>query len=148
VSEPGDELSIRDCVVGYSQTYDSRDDDGLRSVLSEQCRVTMRGGRFDGTTYEGRRAVLDWLAGTWPQTPPCLHFTGNFRTWADGSGEAGSTDYLFVGRQPDGTIQLSGAGRYEDRFSREGDRWVIAERTVGLLGSTAPDTPRSNPAAG
>jgi hypothetical protein len=135
MSESGDALSIQDCVVGYSQTYDSRDHEGLRSVLAEECRVTMRGGRFDGTAYEGRQAVLDWLEGTWPQTPPCLHFTGNFRTWTDDSGKAGSTDYIFVGRQPDGTIQLSGAGRYEDRFAREGDRWVIAERSVGLLGS-------------
>jgi len=135
MSDTDDDLSIRDCVAGYAQTYDSRDHEGLRGVLSEGCRVTMHGGRFDGNSYEGRPAVLDWLEGTWPETPPCLHFTGNFRARTDGSGGAGSTDYILVGRRPDGTIQLSGAGRYEDRFSREGDRWVIAERTVGLLGS-------------
>jgi SnoaL-like domain len=135
VSDLEDSLSIWDCVVGYSQTYDSRDRDGLQDVLAEDCRVTMRGGRFDGTTYDGRPAVLDWLEGTWSQTPPCIHFTGNFRTWTDASGEAASTDYLFVGRQPDGTIQLTGAGRYVDRFSPAGDRWVIEERTVRLLGA-------------
>jgi hypothetical protein len=145
MSDPEDALSMWDCVVGYAQTYDSRDHDGLQRVLSEECRVTMRGGQFDGKAYEGRPAVLDWLEGTWPQTPPCLHFTGNLRTWTDGSGEAGSTDYVFVGRQPDGTIQLSGAGRYDDRFSREGDRWVIAERTVGLLG--AAEQPAAGPHA-
>jgi hypothetical protein len=135
VSDLENSLSIWDCVVGYSQTYDSRDHDGLQSVLSEECRVTMQGGRFDGTTYDGRQDVLDWLEGTWPQTPPCIHFTGNFRSRTDASGESGSTDYLFVGRQPDGTIQLTGAGRYVDRFTRDGDRWVIDERTVGMLGS-------------
>jgi ketosteroid isomerase-like protein len=134
VSDLEDALSIWDCVVGYSQTYDSRDHDGLESVLAEDCQVTMQGGRFDGKTFEGRQVVLDWLEQTWPQTPPCIHFTGNFRTWTDDSGEAGSADYLFVGRQRDGTIQLTGAGRYVDRFSPEGDRWVIEERTVGMLG--------------
>ena len=129
-----DSLSIRDSVVGYAQAYDSRDPDGLAAVLAESCSVTMRGGRFDGTNYQGRAAVLDWLEGTWPQTPPCVHFTGNTRTWRDASGEAGRTDYLFVGRQADGTIALSGAGQYRDRFSRDGDRWVIEERTVRMLG--------------
>ncbi len=94
----------------------------------------MQGGRFDGTIYSGREAVLDWLEGTWPQTPPCVHFTGNTRTWTDASGQVGCTDYLFVGRQPDGAIALSGAGQYRDRFSRDGDRWVIEERTVRMLG--------------
>jgi len=134
MSDPKDSLSIHDSVVGYAQTYDSRDHDGLAGVLAEGCRVTMQGGRFDGTTYEGKQEVLDWLEDTWPQTPPCIHFTGNFRTWTDDSGEAASTDYLFVGRQPDGTIRLAGAGRYRDRFTREDDRWVIEERTVGMLG--------------
>jgi hypothetical protein len=134
VSELEESLSIWDCVVGYSQTYDSRDHRGLEGVLSEDCLVTMQGGRFDGKTYDGREAVLEWLEGTWQQTPPCLHFTGNFRTWSDEAGEAGSTDYVFLGRRPDGTIQLTGAGRYQDRFSPVGDRWVIEERTVGMLG--------------
>jgi 3-phenylpropionate/cinnamic acid dioxygenase small subunit len=129
-----DALAMRDSVVGYAQTYDSRDHDGLAAVLAESCRVTMEGGRFDGMLYSGREAVLDWLAGTWPQTPPCVHFTGNTRIWNDASGEAGSTDYVFVSRQADGTITLSGAGRYRDRFSRAADGWVIEERTVRMLG--------------
>jgi SnoaL-like domain len=134
MSDPGESLSIGDCVAGYSQTYDSRDHDGLKDVLSEDCRVTMEGGRFDGESFDGREAVLEWLEGTWPQTPPCLHFTGNLRTWSDDTGEGGSTDYVLLGRQPDGTFQLNGAGRYRDRFTRIGDRWVIKDRTVHLLG--------------
>jgi hypothetical protein len=134
VSDLDDSLAIWDCVVGYSQTYDSRDHDGLESVLSEDCQVTMEGGRFDGDTFDGRQAVLEWLEGTWPQTPPCIHFTGNCRTWSDDEGEAGSTDYVFLGRQPDGTFQLTGVGRYQDRFTRDGDRWVLGARTVRMLG--------------
>jgi hypothetical protein len=134
MSDLGESLSIRDCVAGYSQTYDSRDHNGLKDVLSEDCQVTMEGGRFDGQSYDGREEVLEWLEETWPQTPPCLHFTGNLRTWNDDPGQAGSTDYVFLGRQPDGTFHLSGAGRYRDRFTRDGDRWVIEERTVSLLG--------------
>jgi hypothetical protein len=134
VSDLEDALSRWDCVVGYAQTYDSRDHEGLSGVLADDCRVTMQGGRFAGKSYEGRSAVLDWLEGTWPETPPCIHFTGNARTWTDTSGAGGSTDYLFVGRQPDGTIRLSGAGRYRDRFTRQDDHWVIEERTVGMLG--------------
>ena len=134
-SDLEDSLAARDSVAGYAQTYDSRDHHGLAGVLAESCSVTMRGGRFDGTVYRGRQVVLDWLEGTWPQTPPCVHFTGNTRTWKDASGEVGCTDYLFVGRQPDGTITLSGAGQYRDRFSRDGDRLVIEERTVKMLGS-------------
>jgi hypothetical protein len=130
----GDDLAQRDSVAGYSQTYDSRDHDGLAAVLAENCSVTMQGGRFDGLIYSGRESVLDWLEGTWPQTPPCVHFTGNTRTWRDASGEASSTDYLFVGRQPDGTITVTGAGRYLDRFSKDRGHWVIQERTVRMLG--------------
>jgi SnoaL-like domain len=135
---PDDALGGRDSVAAYSQSYDARDHEGLHDTLSDECRVTMQGGRFDGMSYQGRPAVLAWLEETWPQTPPCLHFTGNTRTWSDASGQAARTDYLFVSRQPDGTLQLSGAGRYEDRFARVGDRLVITERTVGLLGSDTP----------
>ena len=138
-------LSIRDSVVGYAQTYDSRDHEGLAEVLAASCSVTMQGGRFDGTVYSGREAVLDWLEGTWPQTPPCVHFTGNTRIWRDASGAVGCTDYLFVGQRPDGTIMLSGAGQYRDRFSQDGDRWVIEERTVRMLGR--PDLPGRIPQA-
>jgi len=134
MSDLEDPLSVRDCVVGYAQTYDSRDHDGLAGVLAQDCRVTMQGGRFDGTSYEGRDAVLDWLEATWPETPPCIHFTGNSRVWTDAAGAGGRTDYLFVGRQPDGTIRLTGAGQYRDRFTRDGDDWVIEERTVAMLG--------------
>jgi hypothetical protein len=134
VSDLEDPLSLRDCVVGYSTTYDSRDHDGLAGVLAEGCRVTMEGGRFDGRSYEGRQAVLDWLEGTWPETPPCIHFTGNSRIWAEGRGAGGRTDYLFVGRRADGTIRLTGAGQYRDRFIRQDGRWVIAVRTVAMLG--------------
>lgn len=129
---------MRDGVVGYAQTYDSRDHEGLAGVLAEGCRVTMQGGRFDGTAYSGREAVLDWLEGTWPHTPPCIHFTGNTRTWTDASGAGGSTDYVLVGRRSDGTIMLSGAGQYRDRFSRDGNHWVIEERTVTMLGAPVP----------
>lgn len=125
---------MRDSIVGYALTYDNRDHEGLAGVLAEGCSVSMQGGRFDGTVYSGREAVLDWLEGTWPQTPPCVHFTGNTRTSNGPSGAVGSTDYLFVGRGPDGTLTLAGVGRYEDRFAREGDRWVIEERTVTMLG--------------
>ncbi len=134
MSNLDDALAMRDSIVGYAQTYDSRDHEGLAGVLAEGCRIRMHGGRFDGTSYGGREAVLDWLEGTWPQTPPCLHFTGNTRTRDDASGAAGSTDYLFVGRGADGTITVAGVGRYEDRFARDGDRWVIEERTVTMLG--------------
>jgi hypothetical protein len=134
VSNLEDSLSMRDSIAGYAQTYDSRDHEGLAGVLAEGCSVTMQGGRFDGTIYHGREAVLDWLEGTWPQTPPCVHFTGNARTGQDPTGAVGCTDYLFVGRQPDGTFTLSGAGQYRDQFSRDGDRWVIEARTVRMLG--------------
>ena len=133
-----DSLSMRDSVVGYAQTYDGRDHEGLAALLAEGCSVTVQGGRFDGTVHSGREAVLDWLEGTWPQTPPCVHFTGTTRIWEEESGAAGCTDYLLLGRLPDGTITLSGAGQYHDRFSREGGRWVIEERTVRMLGSPEP----------
>ena len=125
----GDTLAVNNAVAAYCQAYDDRDRGGLEAVVGEDCVLDLVGGRFDGQSFAGRRAIVDWLVETWPVTPPCLHLTGNVRLEERTDEVVGTTDYVFfVQRQ--GTFEISGRGRYLDVFRREGSAWVLARRTV------------------
>jgi hypothetical protein len=97
--------------------------------LDEVCVLDLVGGRFDGRSVAGRRAIVDWLVGTWPVTPTCLHLTGNIRLEELGEEVVGTTDYVFFVR-PEQRFEISGRGRYLDVFRQDGSRWVLVRRTV------------------
>lgn len=125
----GDHLAIANAIAAYCQAYDDHDRAGLEDVLHQDCSIELDGGRFDGQTYTGRRSIVDWLVDTWPVTPPCLHLTGNIHLAERGHEVEGRTDYLLFVRGDEG-FEIRGRGRYIDTFRRQGDRWLLASRTV------------------
>jgi hypothetical protein len=133
-AEVEDPLGIYDVVAAYCQAYDSRDREELERVFSPDAVLRLLGGTSRGDESRGREAVLAWLTGRWPSAPPCLHLTGNLRFTPSGEGAEGTSDFLFVVKKEDGSLQISTAGRYLDRFARHEGRWVIAERSITFLG--------------
>jgi len=133
-AEIEDPLGIYDVVAAYCQAYDSRNREELERVFSPDATLRLLGGSSRGDEARGREDVLAWLAGRWPSAPPCLHLTGNLRFTRSGDGAEGTSDFLFLVRKEDGSLQISNAGRYIDRFARHEGRWVIAERAITFLG--------------
>jgi hypothetical protein len=133
-AEIEDPLGIYDVVAAYCQAYDSRNREELARVFSPDATLRLLGGSSRGDEAHGRDDVLAWLTGRWPDAPPCLHLTGNLRFTPSGDGAEGTSDFLFLVKTEDGSLQISNAGRYLDRFARHEGRWVIAERAITFLG--------------
>jgi ketosteroid isomerase-like protein len=129
-----DPLGIYDVVAAYCQAYDSHDREELARVFSPDAVLHILGGASRGDEAVGRENVLAWLTGRWPSAPPCLHLTGNLRFSPAGDGAEGTADFLFLIKKEDGSLQISTAGRYLDRYARHEGRWVIAERSITFLG--------------
>ncbi len=136
-AEIEDPLGIYDVVAAYCQAYDSHDREELERVFSPDATLRLLGGASRGDEAVGRENVLAWLTGRWPSAPPCLHLTGNLRFTPAGEGAEGTADFLFLVKKEDGSLQISTAGRYIDRYSRHEGRWVIAERSITFLGEPA-----------
>ena len=109
---------------------------GMNSNGSSRPTRTLRvlGGVSRGQEALGRDSVLDWLAAKWPGAPACLHLSGNLRFTPDGDGAKGTCDFLFLIKNEDGSLHMSSAGRYLDRYARHDGRWVIAERLITFIG--------------
>ena len=118
----------------YCQAFDSRDRDELERVFSPDATLRVLGGVSRGQEALGRESVLDWLAAKWPGAPACLHLSGNLRFAPDGDGAKGTCDFLFLIKNEDGSLHMSSAGRYLDRYARHDGRWVIAERLITFIG--------------
>jgi hypothetical protein len=129
-----DPLGIYDVVAAYCQAYDSRDREELQRVFAPDATLRLLGGAARGDEAHGREEVLAWLTGRWPNARPGLHLSGNLRFTPAGEGANGTSDFLFMLKQEDGSVQISSAGRYLDRFARHEGRWVIAERSITFLG--------------
>jgi len=133
-AEIEDPLGIYDVVAAYCQAYDSHDREELERVFSPEATLRLLGGASRGDEAIGRDNVLTWLTRRWPSAPPCLHLTGNLRITPAGDDARGTSDFLFLVKKEDGSLQISSAGRYLDRFTRHDGRWVIAERSITFLG--------------
>ena len=128
-----DPLGIYDVVAAYCQASDSRDREELARVFSPDATLRLSGGASRSDEAHGRDEVLAWLTSRWPSAQPGLHMTGNLRLTPAGEGAQGTSDFLFLRKQEDGSVEISSAGRYVDRFARHEGRWVIAERSITFL---------------
>jgi hypothetical protein len=133
-AEIEDPLGIYDVVAAYCQAYDSHDHEELERVFSADATLRLLGGASRGDEAIGRDNVMAWLTRRWASAPPCLHLTGNLRFTPAENGAKGTSDFLFLVKKEDGSLQISSAGRYLDRFTRHDGRWVIAERSITFLG--------------
>jgi SnoaL-like domain len=129
-----DPLGIYDVVAAYCQAYDSQNREELERVFSPEATLRLLGGASRGDEARGRDAVMGWLTRRWPGGSPCLHLTGNLRFTPSEEGANGTSDFIFLVKRQDGSLHLSTAGRYLDRFTRHDGRWVIAERVITFLG--------------
>ena len=102
--------------------------DGIASLFTED-------GVWDGGPmgrYDGREAIREFFATSDQVVPFAIHHVTNPILEIDGDRATGSW-YLW---QPctfaEGNQALWMAGRYDDVYRREGDRWLFAHVTITL----------------
>jgi uncharacterized protein (TIGR02246 family) len=128
-----DEEAIRALVMAYAERLDAGDLDGVAALFE---RGSFRSGR-DGTVRSGRdevRRMYDQVLISPDGTPRTKHVIANLTVSIDEASDAAraSCSFTVVQAEPDGPLRAVLAGRYDDRFERDGPDgpWRFHERTV------------------
>jgi hypothetical protein len=103
------------------------------ALFTEDCLVDYGPGLGEPT--RGAAAITQRLARGLPRFAATSHHVSNIEiTFLDDDTAAGIT-YLYAWhRFPDGQPDAYLWGRYHDRFVRQADRWLIAERILRIAG--------------
>lgn len=124
--------SIRDTLAAYNLTGDrglieayaaTFTEDGILETAAEKIV-----GRHSIVRYVREVAVPNLQKRLSGPPVPLRHNLTTSRIEVAGSGDAKATTYFFLLRQ--GRIEESGL--YIDRFSKAGDRWLIAHRRIKI----------------
>jgi ketosteroid isomerase-like protein len=128
------EAEIRRTIAGYCQTCDDGRFAEFGEYFTEDAVLVIF-----GEEQQGRDAVVAWITESQPAELRGKHVTVNSMIDIDLDGEraTGTTDFIFLGRSPDG-LRIITAGRYLDEFTRAGERWLFARREITFF-----DDPRA-----
>lgn len=128
-----DRHAITDLIHRYAEVVDDRRTEDLASLFTDPCVFRV----FDGEsgvarTHEEVRTLSARLLGSFTRTS---HHVSNIRIALHGPDQARAVTYLvawhaFPQSRPDGILW----GRYHDTLTREGGRWLFAERTLRISG--------------
>jgi 3-phenylpropionate/cinnamic acid dioxygenase small subunit len=126
-----DRDAIAALVYGYAERIDAGDLAGVAALFEQAVYRSERGGR-----YEGVAAVRDVLTRRVKLhddgTPRTKHVTTNLVVEVDAAAGTATARSVFTVLQQTAAIPLQPivAGRYHDRFVRDGGRWRFAERVI------------------
>lgn len=125
--------AIERIVYGYAERVDLGDFEGVASLFA---RALYKGGGPGDPGVTGSDPVLQIFEAMVRRyedgTPRTKHVTTNLVIDADeDGGTATARSYYTVFQQLDGfPLQAIIAGRYHDRFERDGDAWHLSERVI------------------
>jgi len=126
-----DRAAIEALIFAYAEAVDAGDLDGVARLFERAVFRSDRGGRYEGQAAVGE--VLSRLVVLHDDgTPRTKHVTTNVVVEVDAAAGTASARSYFTVLQATATIPLQAivAGRYHDRFVREGGRWRFADRLV------------------
>lgn len=128
---PTDREAVTDLILLYAERLDLGDLEGVADLFAE---ATLRSShREDG--LRGRDAVLGLYRATvqlHDGIPSTKHVTTNVIVEVDADGTRASARSYFTVLQarPDLPLQPIIAGRYHDRFAKDGTGWRFADRLI------------------
>jgi len=124
------EQRVRALVIAYAERLDAGDLDGVAALFEHAVVHSGRLGDLHGSAAV--RGMYEPVVIYDDGTPRTKHVLGNLQISVDESGETAESRCNFTVLQaaPDAPLQPVLAGRYHDRFVRDGDEWRYAERTI------------------
>lgn len=129
--EAADRMEIGDLFVAYARALDTRDWEGLGTVLTDDPVL-------DYSAFDGPRAgvaeVVPWLQANLGAFALSQHFVGNVQVWFDGPDAARARceiiNPMLNPREGGGLGGFLVGGSYDDRLVRTAAGWRIAERVA------------------
>jgi ketosteroid isomerase-like protein len=124
------EAEIRRTLADYCQSCDDGRFEDYAACFTVDAVVLLAGE----PVASGRAALRDWIAAGQPPDRRGKHVTINplITVSPDATSAAASTDFLFVGRSPEGP-RVTVAGRYCDELQPADGRWLISRREITFL---------------
>jgi hypothetical protein len=86
-----------------------------------------------GVTSRGRAGILESQAPFLATATASKHFPGPSVVSISGDTAEAETDFIYVHRKEDNSVEVLTAGRYNDSLVRESGRWRIKRREVTRL---------------
>ena len=128
-----DEREIRDLVVRYADAISRAEAATLKGLWSEDCRLELVGVTGPVKEITGRDTVVDYQEEHMDRYSSLLQLVGQglVRSGEDGGAE-GQWIVWEIGRGRGAEQDRMGVVCYIDRYVREGDRWLIAERRLSV----------------
>ena len=118
-------------IFTYAERIDAGDLDGVAALFRDATYRSRQGGSYEGSAAV--RAVLAQKVILYADgTPRTKHVTSNLIVEVDASVACRTVKYeRAVALAPDALpLQAIVAGRYHDRFVRDGDAWRFVERLI------------------
>ena len=129
-------MSLRDeierTIYAYAWGYDDDELDLLASAFAEGAVLNHA---LDGSTVNGPESIRAWMdekrqifrdAGEQPR-----HMIANIVVEQESESEASSRCYMtMMVTRSDGSVYPHHSGRYFERYTRVGERWLFSERLI------------------
>jgi 3-phenylpropionate/cinnamic acid dioxygenase small subunit len=131
---PDDQITARDAIAAliyrYAELMDLGDLQGVSELFEKATYRSDAGGLYRGTAAV--REVLDRVVILYAGIPCTKHVTTNLLIEVDErEGTAQARSYYTVVQQTDHLpLQAIVAGRYQDRFARDGQEWHFTDRLI------------------
>jgi uncharacterized protein (TIGR02246 family) len=132
---PSEYDAIRSLLAAYCQTCDDGHFEEFGELFVENASFVVM-----GTTHVGRAAIRAFMEAAQPPERRGKHIISEplitlLPVVGGGLTATVQTDYLFVGRIPDGGLGVTSTGRYVDHLDRGADgRWRFGRRQIVFLG--------------
>ena len=135
---PPDRAAIDDLLARYCFAIDLRDWESLREVFACDAVITYSGPRVSA----GIDQIVEFFRSATSAVAATQHLLHTSRVWATGPDTAEALSHVTahhvgqdVERPAPEAATYTVTGTYQDRFTRTGEGWRIAWRTLTLLTS-------------
>lgn len=138
-----DRAALKQLVDTFSNLADTKEIDAQVLLFTEDATVESWTDGQQGSSYTGRAELAEAFGGFLAQFSTVYHINGQQTVQIDGDSATGTAYCLVVLiREEDGkTIRRTSGVRYDDRYTRQDGKWLIAGRTSHFEWTNTTETP-------
>jgi ketosteroid isomerase-like protein len=126
-----DAFAVQQVLARYCALVDDGQADELGEIFAPDAVMTIAGMASSLVRREGVTAIIEFIQERQKPEWRGKHILSIPRIECSGPEASAECDVLFVNRSAsDGGLSVATTGRYSDVLRRQGDRWMITERSI------------------